>query len=89
MDAAMRFWKRSPGHERALRSPSNEIGVGVAGWRHGNQWYYQEIQVFIDTSCLRGTQIAAAQMEDQTPPLPERKPVPCLPDRNPLRAPSP
>src|SRR5262245_23836140 len=89
MDAAMRFWKRSPGHERALGSPSNEIGVGVAGWRHGNQWYYQEIQVFIDTSCLRGTQTAAAQMEDQTPPLPERKPVPCLLDRNPLRAPSP
>jgi uncharacterized protein YkwD len=82
MGAAMRFWKKSPGHERALRSRSNEIGVGVAGWRHGNQWYYQEIQVFIDTSCLKRTQTAAAQMEDQTPPLPDRKPVPSLPDRN-------
>jgi uncharacterized protein YkwD len=88
-DAAMRFWKKSPGHERALRSPSNEIGVGVAGWRHGNQWYYQEIQVFIDTSCLKGTETAAAQIEDKTPSLPERKPVPSLPDRNPLRVSSP
>ena len=89
MDAAMRFWKRSPGHERALRSPSNEIGVGVAGWRHGNQWYYQEIQVFMDTSCLKGSETAAAQIEDQTPHLPERKPVPSLPDRNPVRVPRP
>jgi uncharacterized protein YkwD len=92
MNAAMRFWKKSPGHERALRSPSNEIGVGVAGWKHGNQWWYQEIQVFIDTSCLEGTQTAAnigAAGQDQTPPLPDRKPVPSLPDRNPLRVPSP
>jgi uncharacterized protein YkwD len=92
MDAAMRFWKKSPGHERALRSPSNEIGVGVAGWRHGNQWYYQEIQVFIDTSCLRGTQTAsdaADRAQDETPPLREQKPVPSLPNRNPLRSPSP
>ncbi len=54
VDAAMTFWKHSPGHERALRSASTEIGVGIAGWRHGTQWYYQEIQVFIDTSCLNG-----------------------------------
>src|SRR6266508_741722 len=77
MDAAMRFWKKSPGHERALRSRSTEIGVGVAGWKHGNQWYYQEIQVFIDTSCLKGTKTAsnvAAKEEDQTPPLPDRNP---------------
>ena len=90
MDAAMRFWKKSPGHERALRSRSNAIGVGVAGWRHGDQWYYQEIQVFIDTSCLKGTKTAsAAEAQDQTPPLPERKPAPSLPERNPLRVPSP
>ncbi|HEX2380708.1 MAG TPA: CAP domain-containing protein [Methyloceanibacter sp.] len=89
MDAAMRFWKKSPGHERALRSRSNEIGVGVAGFRHGNQWWYQEIQVFVDTSCLKATQTAAAQMKDQTPPLSDRKPMPSLPDRNPLRSPSP
>jgi hypothetical protein len=92
MDAAMRFWKKSPGHERALRSRSNEIGVGVAGFKHGNQWWYQEIQVFIDTSCLKGTQTAAnigPAEQDQTPPLPGRKPVPSLPDRNPLRVPSP
>jgi len=88
MDAAMRFWKKSPGHERALRSRSTEIGVGVAGWKHGNQWYHQEIQVFIDTSCLKGTKTAsviAAEQEDETPPLPERKPSPPLPDRNPGR----
>jgi uncharacterized protein YkwD len=90
MSAAMRFWKKSPGHERALRSRSTEIGVGVAGWKHGSQWYYQEIQVFIDTSCLKSTKTAsnvAAKEEDQAPPLPERKPDPPLPDRNPERLP--
>jgi uncharacterized protein YkwD len=87
MDAAMRFWKKSPGHERALRSRSNAIGVGVAGWRHGDQWYYQEIQVFIDTSCPKGTKTAsAAEAQDQ---LPGRKPAPSLPERSPLRVPSP
>jgi uncharacterized protein YkwD len=89
MAAAMRLWKKSPGHERALRSRSNEIGVGVAGFRHGNQWWYQEIQVFIDTSCLKTTQTAVVQMEDQSPSLADRKPLPSLPDRNPLRLPSP
>ena len=73
VDAAMRFWKKSPGHERALRSRSTEIGVGVAGWRHGNQWYYQEIQVFIDTSCLKGTK-AAVSVEDLLPSRPDRNP---------------
>jgi hypothetical protein len=84
----MRFWKHSPGHERALRSPSTEIGVGMAGWRHGNQWYYQEIQVFIDTSCLTPVQTASNDGEsdaDRTPALPDRKPGPPLPDRNPSR----
>ncbi|HMK40015.1 MAG TPA: CAP domain-containing protein [Methyloceanibacter sp.] len=86
--AAMTFWKHSPGHERALRSVSTDIGVGVAGWRHGNQWYYQEIQVFIDTSCLKPVQTASndsADEPDQAPPLPDRKPMPPLPDRNPSR----
>jgi uncharacterized protein YkwD len=86
--AAMTFWKHSPGHERALRSASTEIGVGVAGWRHGKQWYYQEVQVFIDTSCLEPVQTASndgADQADQAPPLPERKPTPPLPDRNPSR----
>jgi uncharacterized protein YkwD len=86
--AAMTFWKHSPGHERALRSASTEIGVGMAGWRHGKQWYYQEIQVFIDTSCLKPVQTAANDTgsdADQTPPLPDRKPTPPLPDRNPSR----
>jgi hypothetical protein len=55
----MPFWKHSPGHERALRSTSTEIGVGVAGSKHGNQWYYQQIQVFIDTSCLKPVQTAS------------------------------
>ena len=86
--AAMRFWKHSPGHERALRSASTEIGVGMAGWRHGNQWYYQEIQVFIDTSCLKPVQTASnegVEAQDQAPPRPDRKPTPPLPDRNPAR----
>lgn len=86
--AAMQFWKHSPGHERALRSASTEIGVGVAGWKHGNQWYYQEIQVFIDTSCLKPVQTASNEgvgAQDQVPPRPDRKPSPPLPDRNPSR----
>ena len=66
---AMRFWKKSPGHERALRSASTEIGVGVAGWRHGNQWYYVEVQVFLDTSCFVG-----AGPGLNNPPRPERNP---------------
>lgn len=71
---AMRFWKKSPGHERALRSRSTEIGVGVAGWKHGNQWYYQAVQMFIDTSCIGGGKLVEA-------------PLPPLPDRNPGRLP--
>jgi uncharacterized protein YkwD len=73
---AMRFWKNSPGHERALRSRSTEIGVGVAGWKHGNRWYYVEVQMFIDTSCRGGAK-----------PAPGDDPLPPLPDRNPERAP--
>jgi uncharacterized protein YkwD len=65
--SAMRFWKKSPGHERALRSASTEIGVGVAGWKHGDKWYYQEIQLFIDTSCLKRV--------DVTVGLPDRNPL--------------
>jgi uncharacterized protein YkwD len=74
MGAAMRFWKHSPGHERALRSASTEIGVGVAGWKHDDQWNYQEIQVFIDTSCLRGAKPASVDDEDVLPSLPDRNP---------------
>jgi uncharacterized protein YkwD len=69
MAAAMRFWKKSPGHERALRSASTEIGVGVAGWKHDDQWYYQEIQMFIDNSCLKGAESLA-----KAPPIPDRNP---------------
>jgi uncharacterized protein YkwD len=79
MGAAMRFWKHSPGHERALRSASTEIGVGVAGWKHGNQWYYQEIQVFIDTACLKGAKSASSVNDEDV--------LPSLPDRNPGRLP--
>lgn len=67
MAKAMRFWKHSPGHERALRSVSNEIGVGVAGWKRDGRWVYVTVQVFIDTSCL--PDVASA------PPLPDRNPA--------------
>jgi uncharacterized protein YkwD len=65
---AMRFWKYSPGHERALSSASTEIGVGVAGWRHGSQWHYVEVQMFLDTSCFVGA-------VENDPPRPERNPI--------------
>jgi uncharacterized protein YkwD len=51
MGKAMRFWKSSPGHERALRSAATEIGAGVAGWKHGARWIYTEVLLLIDTSC--------------------------------------
>lgn len=67
---AMRFWKNSPGHERALSSASTEIGVGVAGWRHGSQWYYVEVQMFLDTSCFVGGEAGL-----NNPPRPGRNPM--------------
>ena len=67
MQKAMKFWKHSPGHERALRSASTEIGVGVAGWRRDNRWIYVSVQMFIDTSCRP----AAARL----PSLPDRNPA--------------
>jgi uncharacterized protein YkwD len=69
MASALRFWKTSPGHERALRSASTDIGVGVAGWQHGDQWFYQEIQMFIDNSCLEGAGSLA-----KAAPIPVRNP---------------
>ena len=66
---ALRFWKNSPGHERALSSASTEVGIGVAGWRHGNQWYYVAVQMFLDTSCFVG-----AAPGPNNPPRPERNP---------------
>ena len=66
---AMRFWKHSPGHERALSSASTEIGVGIAGWRHASQWYYVAVQMFLDTSCFVG-----ARPDVSAPPSPERNP---------------
>jgi uncharacterized protein YkwD len=71
---AMAFWERSPGHERALRSASTDIGIGVVGWKHGDRWIYTEVQLFIDTTCRDGRDMPVAT-------------VPSLPDRNPLRVP--
>jgi uncharacterized protein YkwD len=51
MKKAMTFWKTSPGHEANLRSPSDQIGIGVAGWKDGDKWHYVEVQVFIKTKC--------------------------------------
>jgi uncharacterized protein YkwD len=67
MQKAMRFWKHSPGHERALRSASTEIGVGVAGWQREGRWVYVSVQVFIDTSCLPD--------RARLPSLPDRNPT--------------
>ena len=53
MAKAMTFWKNSPGHERTLRAPGREIGIGVIGWKHGKRWIYTEVQVFMDRSCLK------------------------------------
>ncbi|HWM30378.1 MAG TPA: CAP domain-containing protein [Methyloceanibacter sp.] len=75
---AMAFWKRSPGHERALRSASTDIGVGAVGWKHGGRWIYTEVQLFIDTTC-RGAQVMRATTSAEQ--------VPSLPDRNPQRLP--
>lgn len=52
MEKAMTFWKTSPGHEANLRSASDHMGIGVAGWKAGDEWHYVEVQDFVDTSCL-------------------------------------
>jgi uncharacterized protein YkwD len=75
---AMNFWKNSPGHDRALRSRSTDIGVGAVGWKHGGRWIYTEVQLFIDTTC-RGGQV--------TPEAASVAQGPGLPDRNPQRVP--
>ena len=47
IDAAMRFWINSPGHEANLRATDiKHIGVGVASWKHGDRNYYKVVQVF-------------------------------------------
>ncbi|MGV1014765.1 MAG: CAP domain-containing protein [Methyloceanibacter sp.] len=74
---AMAFWKRSPGHNRALRSASTDIGVGAVGWKHGDRWIYTEVQLFIDTTCRGGSRAApvvASAEGEQAPSLPERNP---------------
>jgi uncharacterized protein YkwD len=49
VDAAMNFWKNSPGHEENLRRQVNGIGLGIHGWKHGNEYWYKLVQVF--TQC--------------------------------------
>jgi uncharacterized protein YkwD len=71
---AMAFWKRSPGHDRALRSASTDIGVGAIGWKHGNRWIYTEVQLFIDATCRGGQVTPAAVSAEQGPSLPDRNP---------------
>lgn len=51
MEKAMTFWKNSPGHEANLRSDSNQLGIGVAGWKDGSKWHYVVVQDFIKTKC--------------------------------------
>lgn len=51
MQKAMAFWKTSPGHEANLRSASDQIGIGVAGWKEGDKWHYVAVQDFIKTKC--------------------------------------
>ena len=74
MGKAMAFWKRSPGHDRALRSASTDIGVGVTGWKHGDRWIYTEVQLFIDTTCRGGQAAPVAASAEQGPALPDRNP---------------
>lgn len=71
---AMAFWKRSPGHDRALRSKSTDIGVGAVGWKHGGRWIYTEVQLFIDTTCRGGQVSPATANADKGPSLPDRNP---------------
>lgn len=52
IDQAMEFWKNSPGHRANMLSNSTHMGTGIHGWRFGNRWYYKEVMVFVDRSCL-------------------------------------
>jgi uncharacterized protein YkwD len=48
-NAAMEFWKKSPGHEANLRNPRmKQIGIGAAAWKHAGRNYYKVVQVFGD-----------------------------------------
>lgn len=48
-EAAMRGWKKSPGHDANLRHRrAEQIGVGAAAWTHGDRHYYKVVQVFGD-----------------------------------------
>jgi uncharacterized protein YkwD len=46
---AIQGWIASPRHEANLRLASmNSMGAASAGWRHGNEWHYRFVQVFIN-----------------------------------------
>jgi uncharacterized protein YkwD len=52
MAKAMDFWIHSPGHRANMLSKSTRMGIGVAGAQFGDKWYYKQVVVFLDTSCL-------------------------------------
>lgn len=52
MEHAMSFWKTSLGHEANLRrAEADQMGIGVYGWKLGNLWYYNSVEVFLRTKC--------------------------------------
>jgi len=48
-DHAVAQWKASAPHEENLRRTTvNAMGAASAGWKHGEQWHYRFVQIFID-----------------------------------------
>lgn len=48
-DQAMAGWKASAPHEANLRRTTvNAMGAASAGWKHGDQWHYRFVQIFIN-----------------------------------------
>lgn len=48
-------WKASAPHEANLRRATvNATGAASAGWKHGDQWHYRFVQIFIDDCAPAG-----------------------------------
>lgn len=48
-DEAMVKWKASAPHDANLRRTTvNAMGAASAGWKHGEDWHYRFVQIFIN-----------------------------------------
>ena len=48
---AIQGWRNSAPHAENMRRDWNKMGIGVHGWKHGDEWHYRFVQVFVKTNC--------------------------------------